>query len=139
MAEKNIVLGGDYTGCYIFEKGDLKVKDSYKRLGLCIGTDPSRGRFLANTFEKESDFVELNKETVESMELATEDNVKSLSSSLARGLVGGLLLGPLGLVAGGLTGKSKKTYQIIIRFKDGKKSLIEVDEYTYKLFVKAVF
>lgn len=139
MAEKNIVLGGDYNGCYIFLKGNLKVKDSLKELGLCIGTDPSKGRFLANTFEKESDFVELNKETVESMELATEDNVKSLSSSLARGLVGAVLLGPLGLVAGGITGKSKKTYQIIIHFKDGKKSLIAADEFTYKKIVKNVF
>ena len=79
--------------------------------------------------------VDLNKDTIESYEVITEDTRKSASSGMARGLVGGALFGPVGMLAGGLSAKSKKSFTLIIQFKDGQKSLIEVDDIIYKSIV----
>lgn len=43
------------------------------------------------------------------------------------------------MMAGGLSAKDKGIYQIAIQFKDGKKSLIEVDDATYKGIVAMCF
>ena len=83
--------------------------------------------------------VEINKDTVEAYELITDEHRKSAASGAARGLVGGALLGPVGLLAGGLSAKSKGIYQIAIEFKDGTKSLIEIDDKIYKALIKACF
>ena len=81
----------------------------------------------------------INKDTVESYELVTDEHRKSASSGVARGLVGGALLGPVGMLAGGLSAKEKGIYQIAIQFKDSKKSLIEVDDKIYKQLIKVCF
>jgi hypothetical protein len=83
--------------------------------------------------------VKLDKFTVQSYEVITEEHRKSAASGVARGLVGGALLGPVGMLAGGLSAKNKGKYQIAIQFKDGKKSLLEVNEKIYKLLIKKLF
>jgi len=80
----------------------------------------------------------LNKETVASYELITEEHRKSAVSGVTRGLVGGALLGPVGLLAG-LSAKNKGTHTLVLEFVDGKKSLIEVNEKIYKLFIQKMF
>lgn len=74
----------------------------------------------------------LNKDTVEAYEVITDEAQKSAASGVARGLVGGALLGPVGMLAGSASAKSKKTYTIILQFKTGEKSLVEVNHVTYK-------
>lgn len=54
------------------------------------------------------------------------------------GAVGGILLGPVGLLAG-LSAKNKDIYQIAIQLKDGKRSLLEVDDKICKALVKSCF
>lgn len=81
----------------------------------------------------------LKKDMVESYEVITDDHRKSAASGVARGLVGGALLGPVGLLAGGLSAKNKGIYQIAIQFKDGKRSLMEIDDKIYKALVKELF
>lgn len=77
--------------------------------------------------------------TVESYELITDEHRKSAKSGIARGLVGGALLGPVGMLAGGMSAKSKGIYQIAIQFKDGRRSLLEVDDKIYKAIIQACF
>ena len=77
--------------------------------------------------------------TIESYELITDEHRKSAKSGIARGLVGGALLGPVGMPAGGMSAKSKGIYQIAIQFKDGKRSLLEVDDKIYKAIIQACF
>lgn len=77
--------------------------------------------------------------TVESYELITDEHRKSAKSGIARGLVGGALLGPVGMLAGGMSAKSKGIYKIAIQFKDGKRSLLEVDDKIYKAIIQACF
>ncbi len=84
-------------------------------------------------------FFYLDKTTVEAYELITDEHRKSAASGAVRGIVGGVLLGPVGMLAGGLSAKSKGIYQVAIQFKDGKRSLIEVDDKIYKLIIKNCF
>ena len=77
--------------------------------------------------------------TIESYELITDEHRKSAKSGIARGLVGGALLGPVWMLAGGMSAKSKGIYQIAIQFKDGKRSLLEVDDKIYKAIIQACF
>ncbi len=81
---------------------------------------------------------ELSKRTVESYELITEDKVKSGTSAILRGMAGVALLGGVGILAG-LSAKNKGIYTIAIQWKDGKKSLIEIDDKLYKKFIAEMF
>lgn len=116
MGAKNKVIAGDYLG---------------KGIILGMGKPSLVVGFGKNYY--------LTKEVVESYELITDEHRKSASSGVARGLVGGALLGPVGLLAGGLSAKSKGIYQIAIQFKDGKKSLVEVNDKIYKAIVSSLF
>lgn len=83
--------------------------------------------------------ISIDNLTIDSYELITDEHRKSAASGVTRGLVGGALLGPVGMLAGGISAKSRGIYQIVIQFKDGKKSLIEVDDKIYKMIVKNCF
>lgn len=113
---KNKVIAGDYEG--------KQVLCSFGSISISIGIIKS---------------LDVNKKTVESYELITDEHRKSAASGVARGLVGGALLGPVGLLAGGISAKNKGIYQIAIQFKDGKRSLLEVDDKIYKALIKSVF
>lgn len=82
--------------------------------------------------------LHLEKSMIESYEVITEDHRKSAVSGVARGAVGAALLGPIGLLAG-LSAKNKGTYNIAIKFKDGKNSLLEVNDKIYKEIMKMMF
>ena len=113
---KNRVIAGDYEG-----KGIIAVLG---QVSIVVG-------FGKNYY--------LTKDVVDSYELITDEHRKSASSGVARGLVGGALLGPVGMLAGGLSAKSKGIYQIAVLFKDGKRSLVEVDEEIYEAILRACF
>ncbi len=83
--------------------------------------------------------VKLNSSTVDAYELITDEHRKSAASGIGRGIVGGVLLGPVGMIGGALLAKNKGIYQVAIQFKDGSKSLIEIDDKVYKVLVKALF
>ena len=82
--------------------------------------------------------LELNKTNVVDYEVVDQESRKSAASAVGRGLAGGLLLGPVGALAG-LSAKSKGTHIIAVQFKDGKKSLLEVDDKRYKAIIKNLF
>lgn len=113
---KNKVISGDYTGCM--------VSQSFGYPYIIVGFNKT---------------INLNKDNVETYEVLDETKTKSATNIATRGLIGGFLLGPAGLLAGALTAKSKGAYIIAIQFKDGKKSLLEVDEKIYKAIVKQLF
>ncbi len=83
--------------------------------------------------------IPIDKKTVEAYELVTDEHRKSAASGAARGLVGGVLLGPVGALAGGLSATNKGVYIVAVQFKDGKKSLLEVNDKMYKLIVTNCF
>ena len=114
MGAQNRVIAGDYIGNGIAVLGGIPNI-------LCRG---SSGNIMLDKFG------------IEAYEMITEETRKSASSGILRGAVGAALLGPVGLLAG-VSAKNKGVYTIAIVFKDGKKSLIEIDEKIYKAFIKA--
>lgn len=113
---KNKVIVGDYSGYKIVLKGS----------DLCVDMIYDKVKIL------------LNKKNIESYEVITEDVVKSGASAILRGMAGVALLGGVGILAG-LSAKNKGIYTIAIQWKDGKKSLIEIDDKLYKKFVTGMF
>lgn len=120
---KNAVIAGDFAG---------------KKISSSLGTLYIGVNLVQN--------IKLDKSTVDSYELVTDEHRKSAASGITRGLVGGALLGPVGLLAG-VSAKSKGIYQVAIQFRTddpkvithGKRILIEVDDKLYKLLVKNCF
>lgn len=80
----------------------------------------------------------LDKTTVKEYEIIDEESRKSATSAVGRAFVGGVILGPVGWLAG-LSAKSKKTHTIALEFEDGKRSLIEVDGKVFKAFMNKMF
>jgi len=115
MGAKNMVIAGDYMG-----KGVSGIGGAVQ------------------IFLSRKDYVLLDKFGIDTYEVITEETQKSAVSGIARGAVGAALLGPIGMLAG-VSAKNKSTYTIAVRFKDGKNSLIEIDEKLYKLFIKGMF
>ncbi len=113
---KNRVVAGDYTG-------------------MAVGA-AALTPYIITGFVKS---FNLDKQTVESYEVITDEHRKSAASGVTSDIVGGVLLGPVGVLAGELSAKNKDIYQIAINFKDGKRSLIEVDDKIYKAIVKSCF
>lgn len=112
---KNMVIAGDYN--------DRMLKATRK------------GLVIATTFTER---VAVTKDTVKTYELVNEEQRVKATSAIGRGMVGSLALGSVGLLAG-LSAKKKGTYLVAIKFKDGKESLLELDNKLYKTLVKTLF
>lgn len=119
----NTVIAGDHL------YGTITYKNKKKGFEIlntsCLG------------LKKEKTYI--NKETVESWEIFEENGKKSFASGAARGIVGAAVLGPVGAIAGAATAKTKTTYKVSIVFKDGTKSLCELDNGHYKLLVQTLY
>ena len=118
----SIILEGDYKGQVFVTKATFKGE----KLML------SMPGFLSKP-------VEVNKDLIEAYEVLTEEHRKSAASGVGRGLVGGALLGPVGLLAGAMSAKNKGKYNVVLQFRDGRKSLAELDEKHYKLLMRVMF
>jgi len=77
--------------------------------------------------------------TIETVEIATEENVKKLGGTVGWGIAGAVLLGPVGLLAGLLVGGRKKEVTFVARFKDGRKLLGTTDSKTFTTLQAACF
>jgi len=80
--------------------------------------------------------IYLTKDNVKSYKIITEDMCKTAASGIAKGIVDGALLAPVGLLVGI---SNKDVYHIAIQFRDSKRSLLEVDDIIYKQIVKDLF
>ncbi len=115
MRAKNKVIAGDYEGKQVLSGfGNLFISLSFKET------------------------VDLNKTTIKEYEILDEETRKSATSAVGRAFVGGVILGPVGWLAA-LSAKKKGIHTIAVEFKDGKRSLIEVDEKIMSTFRKKMF
>ena len=113
----NVVVAGDYLGRpLVSEPGGLPV----------LVADPANKIYL-------------NNETVAQYEVVSSEQNRSSSSAAKRALVGRATLGRRGMIAGAATARRVTSYQLSLTFKDGKRSLVEVDESMYKMIVKSCF
>ena len=60
-----------------------------------------------------------------SADIVTAENQTSIAGKLGWGAVGGVALGPLGLLAGVLGGGNKQTMVVAVALKDGRKVLLQ--------------
>lgn len=111
----SMVMAGDYKGA--------GIKAGFNSVTICHGLKR----------------IKIGRNSVESYELITDEHRKSAASGIGRGIVGGALLGPVGMLGGALSAKNKSVYQVVVQFRDGKKSLMQLDGPTYKALVTAIF
>lgn len=115
MAVKNKVISGDFNGKDIITAfGTLQISVSWKEAR------------------------EISKNTVDSYEVLDQDSKKSAVSAVGRAFVGSFLLGPAGLLAG-VTAKKKGVHLVAVEFKDGKRSLLQLNDKGYKILLKQLF
>lgn len=117
MSAKNRVIAGDYAGKQVLGGGAAQA-------GIALGLIKQ---------------LYLNKTTVENYEVIADEHNKSAASGAVKGMVGGALLGGAGMLAGVMSAKEKGIYTVSVQFKDGKRSLLEVDEKIYKAIMQACF
>lgn len=112
MDKINTVIAGDYVG---------------KDIMLLGGVTPYIAGALA-----------INKNNADSYNIIDENYRKSATSAVGRAALGAFVLGPVGLLAG-VSAKNKGTHTLQINFKDGKRSLIVVDDKLNTAIIKALF
>ena len=116
---KNKVIAGDY------EKKKVYFKSTWSGRKVVIQTGYIK-------------VTPLDKKTVESYEVIEEDSRTSATSAVGRAAVGSFFLGYAGLAAG-LSAKKKKARLVAVQFKDGHRSLLEVDEKIDRGIMTALF
>lgn len=104
----------------------------------------SNGSFGWDSFELRTKVFDFNRETIpskniETIDIASEENVKRIGGTVGWGITGGVLLGPLGLLAGLLMGGKGKDVVFVTKFKDGRKLLASCDSKTYTKIQASVF
>ena len=116
------LLAGD------FGKGTAAVFDYYGQAHLAIFKAYSSGR---TNIALRAD--------VERIEIHTEESVKKLSGTVAWGLAGSALLGPVGLLAGLMLGGKGKQVVFAAYLKDGRKFLAVADSKTFQKIQEGAF
>lgn len=116
-------------GTFKVHAGDFKPK-SGGSLQMGILTLTPVGKFFSER---------ISVSQVESVEIMTEESGKRFFRSAGMGVVGGLALGPVGLLAGLLSGGKKTDVTFACVLKDGRKFLATADSKTYQKFAAAAF
>lgn len=103
----------------------ISIKDSKASSSICM--------FGVLSYMEDDKNVTVNiaKDT-ESVILLDKDDVTSLKGAGAGALIGGMLLGPVGMLAGCFLGSKSKEVLARIKFKDRKEMLVRLDNKTYK-------
>jgi hypothetical protein len=129
FVEGNIeVVAGD------IEHGLWQVGKSWRGSGWFVGKDAIFAmRHLGKLiyFKKDKD--------IERIERLTEEKVKKVGGTLAWGVAGAALLGPLGAIGGILIGGNKKEVVFSCYLKDGRKFMAHADGATWIKITEANF
>lgn len=99
----------------------------------------SSGSFLLKTAEHSWIGEAIPLIHLELLDVASEDNVKKAAGTIGWGAAGGLVLGPVGLLAGLLLGGRQKEVTFVAKFKDGRKLLATTDSKTFAKLKAVVF
>ena len=79
--------------------------------------------------------AEINTSTVTSYDVISESQRTSAASAIGKAAVGAFVAGPVGLVAAA-GAKKVGSYRIALQFKNGKSSIIEVNDELYAVVIK---
>lgn len=112
----NVVLSGDYAGASL-------IADKSGKLVLMANEGP----------------LYLDSTTVENYNVVNNSESRSAGSAVKRAAVGKAVFGRKAMIAGAATAKKVVTYEVGVNFKDGKRSLLQLDEAGYKLLSRNSF
>ncbi|MFZ3487262.1 hypothetical protein [Vibrio harveyi] len=68
---------------------------------------------------------------IKSLELANEENVKKIGGTLGWSVVGGVIAGPVGVLAGAMLGGKRKDVTFVVEFDDGRTFMGTVDSKSF--------
>ena len=74
-----------------------------------------------------------------SIDVASQESAKSFGGAAAAGLAGGLLLGPVGLLAGVMAGGNKSVVTFTMTLRDGRRCLCAAEGGAYQSLQAATF
>lgn len=106
----------------IFHEGNAEIEKINKETEM-----------LKNMSKEEREQYDKQKEqqrldnTIDYTIIVGEDSKKSLGSAVTRGVIGGALLGPVGMVGGAISGKNKAKTTFTVVYKSGRREVITVD------------
>ena len=116
----NTVISGFGQGCRIVSNGSI-IKFVYNK--------------KEHIFWKKKMNNDPVKNPVVSYEILNSAESASKSSKVKRGIIGSIIGGTAGAIIGASTAKQNKSYTILVHWKNGKNSLIEIDDNYYKIFM----
>lgn len=116
-----------------FSKGDTAQLVGVPVLGQACSLVVNKNRTFGTGGE------EISITEIDGLEIATEESTRKFLGTFLGGAVGGIFLGPLGLLAGLLVGGTGKRVTFILRLKDGRKLLGSTDSKTYTKLSAAIF
>ena len=125
-----------------FDKLKKDVTDSldWKKIKVIAGDlhacewDFNGGMMTPDPQTGHSECVSLMSE-IDSLTIQTQDSVKDLAKTLGLTVAGGVLLGPVGAIAGYFASGSRKEVCVLVKMKDGKKFLAVMDQRIYQQMV----
>ncbi|MBI1186480.1 MAG: hypothetical protein GC206_03995 [Alphaproteobacteria bacterium] len=69
----------------------------------------------------------VEKQDIATVQLVTDQMRNEAANKAAAGVAGGLLLGPVGLIAGVVMGRGSRSHLVILQLADGRSALLKCD------------
>jgi uncharacterized protein with ACT and thioredoxin-like domain len=117
MATVNVLAGDFLEGNGQYSLGSLVLKTK-------------KHRFLGEKIPSDQ---------LDTLDIATEENIKKMAGTVGWGTAGTIVLGPVGLLAGLLLGGKKKEVVFVASFKDGRRLMASTDGKTFTKLQASVF
>ena len=115
---KNIVIKGDYKNYYLSMHQDIDK----------------------SILEGINDNIEISKNIICDYNIKYIDFKRNIIDIVVRIIIRVFLIGPMGVLSGFIANKNFISYRLIsIEFKNGNKSLVKIDNRTFKYFVQKVY
>ena len=115
---KNIVIKGDYKNYYLSMHKDIDK----------------------SILEIINDNIEISKNIICDYNIKYIDFKRNIIDIVVRIIIRVFLIGPMGVLSGFIANKNFISYRLIsIEFKNGNKSLVKIDNRTFKYFVQKVY
>ena len=123
MSASNTVISGDYNNGRIDLPSEIRP--------LCI--------VYSGGFTGPSGIKNITAKEIERYDLIEKRSEENSQKKVKRGIVGGIIAGTTGAIIGSSSVSNEEIYTVALYFKNGKKSLIEIDGTRYKELLKNLF
>lgn len=114
---------------------NLVIKGEYNNHTISVSNDTSN-----LVLQSSKNNIELSKDVISSYEVKYMGYKRNIIDVIIRTILGFLFMGIFGLLAGFTASKSDIDYRVVsIKFKDGNKNLIKIDNKNFEILVSSLF